>query len=85
MSENLLKVGNKGEIYTTKELRKALGISGGSWVKAEVHGDAVLLRKAKSLEELLEKRRIASISVEEFEEFSLRLQRAAARKKKAMT
>ncbi len=82
MSETKLRVGRKGEIYTTKQLRKALGLREGFWVKAQVQGDRVIIRRAVTAEELLEKPGLASLAVRDFEKLSLRLQRRALRKKK---
>ncbi len=82
MSETKLRVGRKGEIYTTKQLRKALGLREGFWVKAQVQGDSVIIRRAATAEELLEKPGLASLTVRDFEKLSLRLQRRALRKKK---
>jgi bifunctional DNA-binding transcriptional regulator/antitoxin component of YhaV-PrlF toxin-antitoxin module len=79
LSETVLKVGRKGEIYTTRKVRDWLGIRANSWVKASRRGEAVLLQKARTLEELLQAPSKASVSVNEFERLSVRLQRAVLR------
>jgi bifunctional DNA-binding transcriptional regulator/antitoxin component of YhaV-PrlF toxin-antitoxin module len=53
MSEAILKVGNKGEIYTDNALRERVGIKKGGKVKAKVSGDALVIEPVPSIEELL--------------------------------
>lgn len=52
-----LTVGAKGEIYTTEEVRRAVGIEPPSVVVAEVGEGQMILRPKESGEHLLEKPR----------------------------
>jgi len=52
-----LTVGAKGEIYTTEELRRAVGIEPRTVVVAEVGEKQLILRPKESAEHLLEKPR----------------------------
>jgi len=73
MVEALLKVGRRGEIYTTKELREAVGIRPGGWVRAYVEDGKVVVEPAPTIEDLIE-RSLAKLSPEEAEELSLEVQ-----------
>ena len=46
-----LRVGRRGEIYTTREIRERLGIREGGEVIAYVSGDKLVIKPVKSLEE----------------------------------
>jgi len=78
MSEKMkifrLKVGKRGEIYTTKELRKLAGISAPGEVIAIVTDKEVIIRKPVTLEELLERKPVLKISFEEAEKISEKIQ-----------
>jgi len=52
-----LKVGAKGEIYTTGEIRRAVGIEPRTVIVAEVGEKQLILRPKESAEHLLEKPR----------------------------
>jgi len=52
-----LTVGAKGEIYTTEEVRRAVGIEPPTIVVAEVGEKQLILRPKESAEHLLEKPR----------------------------
>jgi bifunctional DNA-binding transcriptional regulator/antitoxin component of YhaV-PrlF toxin-antitoxin module len=52
-----LTVGTKGEIYTSEEIRRAVGIEPRSVVVAEVGERQLILRPKESAEHLLEKPR----------------------------
>jgi len=52
-----LRVGGKGEIYTTDEVRRAVGIEPHTVVLAEVGGKQLVLRPKEKAEQLLEKAR----------------------------
>ncbi len=70
-----LKVGSKGEIYTTKEIRKILGIEGAREVIAVITKDGLLIKPRRSIEDLLKKRGVKiEITVEEFEKLSEEIQ-----------
>lgn len=65
MAEYILKVGKKGEIYTPKKLRLRIGISPGNEIIAITKGNQLLLKKKKTIIELLEDETIASVSEQE--------------------
>ncbi len=75
MVEIILKVGKKGEIYTTKTIRKLTKIRVGGYVKAEVIEGKLILEPVKTVEDLLKKPKKIELTVEEFENFSLEAQR----------
>lgn len=62
MSEYVVKVGKKGELYTPKKLRLQIGLSPGSEFVAVVEGDEVILRKRRTMVDLLEEDAIATVS-----------------------
>lgn len=53
MSEIILKVGNKGEIYTNKELREKVGIKEGGIVRAVVKEDKLIIEAVRTVEDML--------------------------------
>jgi len=71
-----LKVGSKGEIFTTKEIRSLLGLKPSSEVIAIITKDGLLIKPRRSLKSLLKKRKIMiRMSVEEFESLSEEIQK----------
>lgn len=68
-SEIILKVGNKGEIYTTKEIREKLGIKEGGLVRAVIDRDRLILEPIPPLEEII-KNGIVELTPEEAEKLS---------------
>jgi bifunctional DNA-binding transcriptional regulator/antitoxin component of YhaV-PrlF toxin-antitoxin module len=54
-----LKVGSKGEIYTTDEVRRAVGIEPRGVVLAEVEEKQLILRPKMRAEQLLDKPRFS--------------------------
>ena len=59
MSETVeLKVGRRGEIYTTREVREKIGLVAGEKVIAGVEGDKLVIRPKPSALSLLEKPRV---------------------------
>ncbi len=65
MAEYILKVGRKGEIYTPKKLRLRIGISPGNEIIAITNGNQLILKKKKTIIELLEDETIASVTEQE--------------------
>jgi len=65
MAEYILKVGKKGEIYTPKKLRLRIGLSPGNEIIAITKGNQLLLKKKKTIIELLEDETIASVTEQE--------------------
>jgi len=74
MSEVVLKVGKRGEIYTSKELREKVGIRPGGLVRAVVEGRKLIIEPIPSIEDLL-KEAVAELTPEEAEELSEEAQR----------
>jgi len=73
-----LKVGARGEIFTTKEVRSLVGIKPSSEVIAIITKDGLLIKPKKSVKELLSRRRgraLLKLTVEEFEKLSIEAQR----------
>ncbi len=54
MSEETLKVGKRGEIFTSKELRRKAKIRGGGKVRATVVNDRLIIESIPSIEELIQ-------------------------------
>ena len=54
MSEIILKVGKKGEIFTTKQLREKAKIRAGGKVRAAIKDDKVTIEVLPSIEDLLQ-------------------------------
>ncbi len=78
MSEFKLKVGKKGEIYTTAKLRKILNLKPGSIVIAKVVNEGkILLEVNPTIEDLLKKPKKVKLSFEEIEKLSIEIQREA--------
>jgi len=73
-SETILRVGKKGEIYTTKDIREAIGIRPGGRVRALVKGLRLIIEPIPSIEDLI-KRDVVEISPDEAERISEELQR----------
>jgi len=65
MAEYILKVGRKGEIYTPKKLRLKIGLSPGNEIIAIIKGDQLLLKKKKTIIELLEENTTVSVTEQE--------------------
>ena len=65
MAGYVVKVGKKGELYTPKKLRSQIGLDPGSEFIAVVKGDEIILRKRKTIINLLEEDAIATISEKE--------------------
>ena len=69
MSESILKVGKKGEIFTTAEIRKKAKIREGAKVSARVVGNKLLIEPLTSIEEILG-RPVVKLTTKEVEELS---------------
>jgi len=52
-SETILKVGKKGEIYTSKEIRESLGLKSEQSVIAKIENGRLLIEPLPSLEDIL--------------------------------
>ena len=76
ISEFKLKVGKRGEIYTTAKLRKILNLKPGSTVIAKVIDERkVLIEVTPTTEDLLERPKKVKLSVEEIEKLSAEAQK----------
>jgi bifunctional DNA-binding transcriptional regulator/antitoxin component of YhaV-PrlF toxin-antitoxin module len=69
MSEGVLLIGKKGEIYTNERLRKAAGIKKGGRVKVTATKGRLVIEPLPSLEDLL-KGPMVTVSPEEAERLS---------------
>lgn len=65
MSGYIVKIGKKGELYPPKKLRIEAGLLPGSELIAEVRGDEISLRKKKGIGDLLEKKGLTTLGVDE--------------------
>ncbi|MGC9445264.1 MAG: AbrB/MazE/SpoVT family DNA-binding domain-containing protein [Candidatus Methanospirareceae archaeon] len=68
MSEYIVKVGKRGELYTPKKLRLEIGLATGDELVAVVEDEAIILRKRKTVVDLLEAAALATISDDELKE-----------------
>ena len=67
-----LKIGRKGEIYTTKDVRERLNISPGDILLVFVENGMMIAKKKKSALDLLDESEVASGSVTSAEMDQLR-------------
>jgi len=68
MAEYVLKVGKRGELYTPKKLRVKIGLDTGDELVAVVEGEAIILRKRKTILDVLEEEALATVSDVELKE-----------------
>jgi bifunctional DNA-binding transcriptional regulator/antitoxin component of YhaV-PrlF toxin-antitoxin module len=74
-SDVTLKVGKKGEIFTTADLRKRANIKEGGKVKAAVVGNTLILEAIPTIEEILKRPPIIRTTAKEIEKVSEEIQR----------
>ncbi len=74
MSETILKVGKKGEIYTSKEIREKVGIRPGGYVRAVIREGKLIIEGLPTIEDLLNEA-VIELSPEEAEEVSEEVQK----------
>ncbi len=72
----VLRVGRRGEIYTTVEIRSALGLREGGLVRAYVVGGRLIIEPIESLEDRI-RRSLVALSPREAEELSEEAQKEA--------
>ena len=65
MSEYVLKVGKKGELYTPKKMRIKMHMKPGNEFIAIVKGDEVLLKRRKTMSDILDEGAVATVTVSE--------------------
>jgi AbrB family looped-hinge helix DNA binding protein len=70
LSEIILKVGKKGEIYVTKELRKKVGIVEDSFVKVLVKDGRLIIEPIPRIEDLIKEKKIIELTSQEAEKIS---------------
>ncbi len=71
-----LKVGKRGEIYTTAELRNILKLKPNSIVLARIIDEGkVVIEVVPTLEELLKKPKKVKLSIEDVERLSIKAQK----------
>ncbi|MGI0079741.1 MAG: AbrB/MazE/SpoVT family DNA-binding domain-containing protein [Nitrososphaerales archaeon] len=75
MSEITLKVGKRGEIFTTKELRKIANIKEGGKVKVKIIENKVIIEPVLSIESLLKRPPLISLTARAAEKLSERIQK----------
>ena len=76
ISEIIVKVGKKGEIYFPIKFRKMIGLRPGDRVRVRVEGDKIILEKEKDVEDLLGDY-VLKVSAEEVEKISEEIQKEA--------
>ncbi len=74
-SEETLKVGKKGEIFTSAELRKRAKIKEGGKVKASVVDNKLIIEAVPSIEELLREPPAIRTTTKEIEKISEKIQK----------
>ena len=76
-SEAVLKLGKKGEIYTSKEIRKKMGLKANQKLRATLSEDGkkLVIQALPSLEEILKRRPLVKMTSEEVEKISEREQK----------
>jgi len=75
LSETILKVGKKGEIYVTKELRKKVGIVEDSFVKVLVKDGKLIIEPIPRIEDLIKEKKIIELTPQEAEKISEEMQK----------
>jgi bifunctional DNA-binding transcriptional regulator/antitoxin component of YhaV-PrlF toxin-antitoxin module len=76
MSETTLKVGKKGEIFTSADIRKRASIREGGKVRARVVKNKLIIESIPSIEELLT-HPVTKMTTKEAEELSEQAQKEA--------
>ena len=70
-----VKVGKRGEIYTTKEIRELAGIKAPGELLLIVRDGEIVIKRPPSLSEVLKKKPLLKMSFEEAERMSEEAQR----------
>lgn len=76
VSEIVVKVGKKGEIYFPSKFRKMIDLKPGDKVRLRIEGKKIIIEKEKDIEDLLGDY-VLEISVDEAEKISEDTQREA--------
>ncbi len=62
MAEYVIKVGKKGELYTPKKMRIKMHMDPGTEFVAVVKGDELLLKRRKTISDILDEGALATVS-----------------------
>jgi bifunctional DNA-binding transcriptional regulator/antitoxin component of YhaV-PrlF toxin-antitoxin module len=73
--EKKSKLGKKGEIYTDKRIRELVGLKPEDEIYILAKPGVLIVKKIPSIDEILSKEPLASISIEEFERISESMQK----------
>jgi len=76
MSEIILRVGARGEIYTTREIRKKTGIKPGGRVRAIVVNGKLVIEAIPNVEDLIHST-LLTLTPQEAENISIEAQKEA--------
>lgn len=74
-SDTTLKVGKKGEIFTSADIRKRANIKEGGKVKANVVGNKLIIEAIPSIQELLRRPPVIRTTTREIEKTSEEMQK----------
>ncbi len=74
MSEIALRVGKRGEIYTTAEVRRRIGLREGGKARAWIEGRRLIIEAIPSIEDVI-RAGIVELTPEEAERLSEEIQR----------
>ena len=69
------KVGKKGELYIPKKVRESIDLKPGDEVLVEVRGKELIIRKKRSIVDVLMEEPVSKVSVEELREVRDKLSR----------
>ena len=72
----IVKIGGKGEIYTSKKIRLESGLKPGYYARVAVEDGLIIVRPIRKIEDLI-KDPVDSITIKEAEELSLAAQKEA--------
>lgn len=75
MSETILKVGKKGEIYVTKKIREKVGIVKDSFVKVLIKDGKPIIEPIQKIENLTKEKKIIELIPQEAEKISEEMQK----------
>jgi bifunctional DNA-binding transcriptional regulator/antitoxin component of YhaV-PrlF toxin-antitoxin module len=75
LSETILKVGKKGEIYVTKKIREKVGIVKDSFVKVLIKDGKPIIEPIQKIENLTKEKKIIELNPQEAEKISEEMQK----------
>jgi bifunctional DNA-binding transcriptional regulator/antitoxin component of YhaV-PrlF toxin-antitoxin module len=75
LSETILKVGKKGEIYVTKKIREKVGIVKDSFVKVLIKDGKPIIELIQKIENLTKEKKIIELIPQEAEKISEEMQK----------